>query len=317
MKRVLLFLAILLLCGCQSLQRNASTRADTARGQRSAAAADASLEGAFDNHEQVWVAREKAVGTLSPPHIVVIVEATPLADWSIWRIHLDTTVPMDAVWAMQRISAGEGASILLPHRATIATAATGAAFDAKQWTPLDACALRSEPNAHAFSVAADAASCATIAPGLGPQAPLLPLRVEHEGEWLRIRLYADQARGTDVREDARKVQVFAGWAAISGAGANAAADSGDWHMNRTIRLGNEGGRAALTWRDGKPSGYSLGLERLTYRDGNIPVLKLSIIDDSNGRTLAYAWANPEATRIGINLGWVQVGLERATAAPAH
>ena len=51
------------------------------------------------------------------------------------------------------------------------------------------------------------------------------------------------------------------------------------------------------------------LERLTYREGNVPVLKLSVVGDADGSTLAYAWANPEATRIGINLGWVQVGLD--------
>jgi hypothetical protein len=45
----------------------------------------------------------------------------------------------------------------------------------------------------------------------------------------------------------------------------------------------------------------------------VPVLKLSVVDDRNGRTLAYAWANPEATRIGLSLGWVQVGLDRTVA----
>jgi hypothetical protein len=46
----------------------------------------------------------------------------------------------------------------------------------------------------------------------------------------------------------------------------------------------------------------------------VPVLKLSIVGDADGATLAYAWANPEASRIGINLGWVQVGLDREDAA---
>ena len=84
-------------------------------------------------------------------------------------------------------------------------------------------------------------------------------------------------------------------------------------MDRKVSLGSEGGRYPLAFRDGNPSGYSLVLERLTYRDGNVPVLKLSVVDDRNGRTFAYAWANPEATRIGLNVGWVQVGLDRAPA----
>ncbi|HEX7769631.1 MAG TPA: hypothetical protein VF422_06345, partial [Dokdonella sp.] len=122
--------------------------------------------------------------------------------------------------------------------------------------------------------------------------------------------YADQARGPDAREDARKVQAYGGWAAINGGGPQASADSRDWHMDRSVQLANEGGRTPLAWRDGQPSGYSLVLERLAYQDGNVPVLKLSVVEDSTGRTLAYAWADPHAERIGINLGWVQAGLER-------
>ena len=41
------------------------------------------------------------------------------------------------------------------------------------------------------------------------------------------------------------------------------------------------------------------------------MLKLSVVEDASGRTLAYAWANDGASRIGISLGWLQVGLERA------
>ena len=55
---------------------------------------------------------------------------------------------------------------------------------------------------------------------------------------------------------------------------------------------------------------SVVLERLTYREGNRPVLKLSLVEDANRRVFAYAWANPEATAIGLNLGWAQIGLSR-------
>jgi len=270
------------------------------------------FEGVFDNHEQVWQTRA-AAGNAAPPHVVVTIEPTGQADWSIWRIHLDAAVPLDAVWAMQRIGTGDAAS-LVPHRALDASiAANAATFDVRQWVPLDACALHGTSTPTGAHVAADAAACTTLAPGLGAQTALLPIALEREGEWLRVRLYADQARGADARVELRQVQVFSGWAAINGAGPNAPANN-DWHMNRAMQLGNEGGRAALTWRDGRPSGYSLTLERVTYRDGNVPVLKLSIIDDASGQGIAYAWANPEATQIGINLGWVQVGLDRSAPA---
>jgi len=274
--------------------------------------AGTSFEGVFDNHEQVWRIRA-AAGNAAPPHVVVTIEPTAQADWSIWRIHLDAAAPLDAVWAMQRSGTGENAS-LMPHRALDASVAVNAAsFDARQWVPLDACVLRGTMTVAGAHVAAAVAACTTLAPGLGAQTALLPIALEREGEWLHTRLFADQARGTDARVELRQVQFFGGWAAINGAGPNAPANN-DWHINRTLRLGNEGGRAALTWRDGKPSGYSLALERVTYRDGNVPVLKLSVIDDASGQSIAYAWANPEATQIGINLGWVQVGLDRSVPA---
>ncbi len=310
MNRLLALLFLTLpLAACQTFVHEKSLSAEPgARGVQSVATAV--LDGEFDNHEQVWATRENAATAIVAPHIVITLAPTPHEDWSVWHIHLDAATPLDATWAMQVVDAPAGKRMLLPYRALVAEPAMGAKFDAKQWTPLEACALHGTIATTSIQVAADMPACTALVPGIGPQASLLPLAIEREGEWLHVRLYADQARGAQAREDARKVQVFGGWAAINGTGPQGAGDSTDWHQNRMLRLGSEGGRAALTWRDGKPSGYSLGLERLTYREGNVPVLKLSVIEDATGRTLAYAWTNPEATRIGINVGWVQVGLDR-------
>lgn len=296
------------LAGCQSMPSSAPRRAP-ADTQPAAA-----LEGVYDNHEQVWTAREQP-GAIAPPHLRVGIEATPDREWSLWQVRLDAAAPLDAQWAIRRVGQGDGQFMLLPHRALVADPAQGKAFDAKQWAPLDACALRGVGNMQSMRVAADPAACAALAPGIGAQAALLPLAIEREGEWLRVRLYADQARGPEAREDTRKVRIYGGWAAINGGGPEASADSRDWHMDRSIRLASEGGRTPLAWRDGQPSGYSLVLERLTYRDGNVPVLKLSVVEDATQRTLAYAWADPHAARIGINLGWVQVGIESDAGTP--
>ena len=305
MKRLAAAGIVLCLAACADLH---STK--PARGARApAAVGEPVLQGDFDNHEQVWLAHEATAGTIPPPHVVVSIEPASQADWSIWHIRLDAVPPIEATWAMRKSAAQDGRTILTPYRALVAAPAAASNFDAQQWTPLDGCALQGTLAGGALKTQADAAGCAAIAPGVGAQAALLPLVVEREGEWLRIRLYADQARGADAREDTRRVRWFGGWAAVNGAGPKAGADSSDWHMDRTLRLGSEGGHYALKWRDGTASGYSLTLERLTYRDGNVPVIKLSVVDDSDGHTLAYSWANPEATRIGINLGWVQVGLE--------
>jgi hypothetical protein len=310
MKCIGILLIALSLVACQDLRR-----ADSRSARANAVAP--TMQGVFDNHEQVWSARETAPTAATPSHVVVSIEATPQADWSIWRIRLDATPELDATWAIRTAAEANGAIVLIPYRALVATPAEASAFDAKQWTPLEACALHSAARATAgLQVRADTAACTAIAPGVGAQAALLPLVIERDGEWLHVRLYADQARGADAREDARLVQWFGGWAAINGGGPKADANSRDWHMNRGLRIGSEGGRFALKWRDNSAAGYSLMLERLTYREGNVPVLKLSVVEDADGRTLAYSWANPEATRIGINLGWMQVGLDRDSVLPS-
>jgi hypothetical protein len=296
-----MLLAVLALAGCQQASRpDASSR-------RAGAAAPA-WSGTFDNHEQVWSAREAQGGAIAP-HVVVTIEPTARAEWAIWHVRLDATPMLEAAWAIRTGTDGSGALVMTPHRSLSAVPAAASAFDEKQWTPLDACALRSTAAAP-YRASADTAACIAIAPGVGATAALLPLAIEREGEWLHIRLYADQARGADAREDAREVRWFTGWAAINGGGPKADAASRDWHMNKDLRVGTEGGRAALAWRDGQASGYSLVLERLTYREGNRPVLKLSLVEDAGNRVLAYAWANPEATAIGLNLGWAQIGLAR-------
>jgi hypothetical protein len=300
MKRTFVIAATLALCACQALQSTTATR-----GKGSTIATTMPM-GTFDNHEQVWRAREDSKA-LPPPHLVVTVEPTSEAGLSLWRVRLDANPPLSAIWAMRRTVGADGAVAWTPYRPLVATPA--AAFDAKEWAALDACTLRATSGGYASDVVA----CTALAPGIGNDAALMPLSFESDGEWLRVRLYADQARGADGREDMRLVQTFGGWAAINGAGPKGNADGGDWHMDRSVAIGSEGGRYALKYRDGNASGYALSLERLTYRDGNIPVLKLSVVDDG-GRTIAYAWANPEATRIGINLGWVQVGLDRKDGA---
>lgn len=302
-------LTALSLAACQDLARKPSAATH-------ATVAPQALQGEFDNHEQAWLAHENAPGNVPPPHVVVSIEPTRLADWAVWHVRLDATPELTATWAIHSAAQADGTSVWVPHRALASTTAPPATFDAKQWTPLDACALRGKTGQR---MDADTAQCTAIAPGIGAEAALLPLSIEHEGEFLHVRLYSDQARGADAREDARLVRWFKGWAAVNGGGPKADAASRDWHMDRSVRIGSEGGRFALKWRDGSPSGYSLALERLTYRDGNVPVLKLSVIEDADGHALVYAWANPEATRIGINLGWVQVGLDLegdATAANA-
>ncbi len=299
-------LAALLLGACQSNPLRSTPDAAVSAAPR------AWFDGEYDNHEQV--ARADATQV---PRVHFQITPLPSHGWYVWNVRVSGSAELTATWVMRSLKSGNGALQLTPYRALAGDPALGKGFDAEQWVALDACALRGTASASALDVRADLASCVTVAPGIGPTAALLPLSIEHDGDALRVRLYADQARGPEARAEARRVRWYAGWAAINGGGPEARAESSDWHMNRDLRISNEGGHATLHWRDGKDSGYSLELERATYRDGNVAVVKLSVIEDASGRTIAYAWANPEATRIGINLGWLQVGLDSGTPIPAR
>lgn len=133
MKPAGLLLIALSLTACHEVRR-----ADSVSHHSNAPVA---LSGTFDNHEQVWRARESATGT-PPPHVVIDVEPTADAAWTIWHVRLDANPAMDATWAMHGAAQAGGSFALTPHRSLAATPAPSSAFDAKQWTPLDACALR-------------------------------------------------------------------------------------------------------------------------------------------------------------------------------
>ncbi|MGB0133484.1 hypothetical protein [Dokdonella sp.] len=302
----LLLLAAVSLSACQTMpQRNSATVLESP-GQR------AWFDGVYDNHEQV-------AQSSSIPVPWVRFEIAPLqkAGWYLWKVRQKGDTELEAIWAMRSLKSLDGSVVMTPWRALVADPGLGKDFNEDQWVALDACTLRGAMTSSGLAVRTDLPTCATVAPGIGASVALLPISIDHVGEALRVRLYADQVRGADAYTDARLVRWFTGWAAINGAGPNAKSESSDWHMNRDLRIGNEGGKASVNWRDGQPSGYSLRLERATYRDGDVLVLKLSVIEDVSGRAIAYAWANPEATSIGINLGWIQVGLDGATTVPSR
>lgn len=106
----------------------------------------------------------------------------------------------------------------------------------------------------------------------------------------------------------RRVRYFSGWGGVKIAGPGATADDDEWHFVERFTLHNEGQIVPIVGKDGQSSGYSIQLAYLTYQNTSRPVLKLGLIDDSTGETIAYSWANPEAEMIGMNLRWAQVGL---------
>jgi hypothetical protein len=325
MRRWWVVTILTLLTGCQAM--GGRSGGATLNGD-ALARLNTAFAGEYDNHEQVQQAAAKVrAGTaVEVPHLRErwrLLERNRADSLWLWHLQtLDQKTVTDAVWLYRLAAAGDGSRVTLaPYRAIDLAAAKAALADKKndfkfvaaQWAELTPCTQTGEWKNTQFTASADAAACSALLPGLGESASLLPLRFALDGDMLHTTTFADQARGADAKIDARRLRWFSGWAAINGGGAKAKAENQDWHMQKDLRLSSEGGRVPLRWRDGAASGYSLELVRATYAERKLSVLQLNIIDDASGQTIDYAWTNPEATAIGINLGWLQVGLTQAVA----
>ncbi|MDR3389836.1 MAG: CpcT/CpeT family chromophore lyase [Rudaea sp.] len=308
---------LVLMSGCQlPAIRSPGTVANT----DAVARLDAALAGDYDNDEQVRQARAgvRAGSQVAVPHLR---EQWRLLehdrDHSLWLWHWQSQdVQANATDWLYRIGASSaGRVVLTPYRAIDPAAVKIALADAKnfkfvaaQWAELAPCAMTGEWKNTQFSASADAVACSALLPGLGESASLLPLQLNLDGEMLHAATFADQARGSGAGIDARRLRWFSGWAAINGGGPKAKVVNQDWHTQNDLRLSSEGGRTPLHWRDGAASGYSLELVRITYAERKLSVLQLNVIEDASGQTIDYAWTNPEGKAIGVNLGWLQVGL---------
>jgi hypothetical protein len=328
MSRLVLLFSLGALAGCQSVG-TASQHARNPSGSDAGAVASltAVLPGDYDNHEQVERARaaNKAGTGIAPMHVQhsmrVVETARDSVSW-LWRLSVPGKTASSSIWLLNAQVTADGHHIrLVPSRPTDTAAAqaqfadTAKAFhfEAAQWAALEPCAQSGQWDGAKFSAAANVESCSALLPGLGQDAALLPLRMSLDADMLRVATFADSSRGGDAIEEARRVHWYDGWAAINGGGPNAKSDNNDWHLQRDLHLSSEGGRTALHWRDGAPSGYTLELERTSYPERKLSVLQLNVIEDGSGRTITYVWTDPGAGAIGLNLGWLQVGFGPSAA----
>ncbi len=106
----------------------------------------------------------------------------------------------------------------------------------------------------------------------------------------------------------RKVRYFDGWVYFNRAGKDAQKTDTTFSSRRDLRLHTEGQTIPILFDDGSESPYLLQLAQLTYQNTKTPILKLALIDKATNKSMAYIWANTEATRIGMNLGWFQTVL---------
>lgn len=302
MKSILLVIALLSLGACAVLGTNKAP----SQGIVGDATLLQQLPGEYDNHAQVWQAEQAKVVLLPVQirqHITAVKGQAGAWDWRLSMASGDGE-PIVANWRYTLRTLASGSLMLTPARALpLASGEKTAA-----WAELAPCAMQGDSTDGHMRLAANKDACSAIIAGLGANAALLPLILDFDGKHLNIQTYADMARGSNAEQSAQRVHWYQGWVAINGAGPDAVVDSKDWHMQRNLRIGNQGQDVQIQWRDGNPSGYSLRLESLDYRKRDMQVLRLSLIRDQDGDAVAYAWGDPGAEHIGLNLGWVQIGL---------
>ncbi len=123
-------------------------------------------------------------------------------------------------------------------------------------------------------------------------------------------LSTHQAQEGGPNYSARRVRYYNGWAALGRQRINADAAADDFIFLNDLRLHDEGFIVSIT-DAGQSTGYAIELSRLTHQNTRTAVLKLGIINEAIGETLAYSWTDPRSERIGLNLRWIQSGLTKA------
>lgn len=109
--------------------------------------------------------------------------------------------------------------------------------------------------------------------------------------------------GADTKLDFYRQHHYKGWAGKQNP------DTGEWLLAQPFELHNQGDDVLIIDNADRSLGYRIELAQIIYRTDQPEVLRLSVIDEDTDKQIAYAWADGSAQRIGINLEWLQVGME--------
>ncbi len=122
--------------------------------------------------------------------------------------------------------------------------------------------------------------------------------------------YAATSDGQAIR--LQKARAFKCWASIPRR-ARKADGREDWWFQAGLMLHDRGGRVVAATDDPVPQRFTLRLRNVVWPTGsNAPSLVLYIHTDDADHAIAYAWADPAAVRIGLNLRQVQASCSLVT-----
>ncbi len=306
---------------------------DSADPAAPARAFAALAEGEYNNHQQFveqgdakepsahpqpsWHYRLRAVAApaIGPAALLLTVhhsdDLEAVQHRSLWGVAADAARPGDVRMTAHRW--------LGAQRASVGESSATLHIDAEHIAPLAGCALvwtRGE-GGYAGRMEAPAVpggmpdACRALLPRLAERASAAAGRYQLSATGLMI---SERRVGLDEEAWAspalyRRVRYFSGYMAMRRSHIEPGADAEDMVFTPRFRAHSEGQLTPLL-DGGKATGYALQLERLSYYRGAVgtPVLKIGVVEQSSGRTLAYSWASADAGRIGINLRWIQAGL---------
>lgn len=183
------------------------------------------------------------------------------------------------------------------------------------FSPLDAqgrrvgsCPIEVTVRSDGFVARTDAATCRF---GAGAGEVALIKEIAHDGQKLVIgdRVVdpeSGEGRMPDRILELQRVRDYAGWVGVRESGAPES--GGAWRIAEIISIRSDGLGLDPEDAAGMPLGVTLDLAPYRVRVGESPVLRLRVFDTASGELLGQSWADPLATRIGLALPVVQVGL---------
>jgi len=96
---------------------------------------------------------------------------------------------------------------------------------------------------------------------------------------------------------------FNGWAGVK-------PPQAEWTPLANFSIYSDGQIVELADQAGNNSGVSIRLSQVTWKRGEDMILRLDLIDQQTGKPSAYGFTGTNSNSIGINLGHIQIGLQR-------
>jgi hypothetical protein len=127
----------------------------------------------------------------------------------------------------------------------------------------------------------------------------------------RLLNAAGKPAGEDGILRLRKHRRFSGWAGVRVMPDALPDDPGAWRLAGTFGMSDDGRVQTLVDAAGDTLDYGLQLATVRWRADQPEILRLAVVNMGSGKIEAYAWTQPQADRVGINLDWFQAGLEVA------